>query len=72
MQRKILILNQNYSVSQKVFQNAPNCIRACLDFQHFPGVAFPGLPTEMGEITISATFWAPSPQNSFLRAKQVY
>ena len=33
---RILILNQNYYSSRKVFQNAPNGIRACLDFQNFP------------------------------------
>ena len=38
---RILILNQNYNSSRKVFQNAPNGIRACLDFQNFPGVGFP-------------------------------
>ena len=32
------ILNQNYNASQKVFQNAPNGIRACLDFENFPRV----------------------------------
>ena len=29
------ILNQNYNSSRKVFQNAPNGIRPCLDFQNF-------------------------------------
>ena len=39
---RILILNQNYNSSRRVFQNAPNGIRACLDFQNFHGGGFPG------------------------------
>ena len=41
---RILILNQNYNSSRRVFQNAPNRIRACLDFQNFPGLGFPRTP----------------------------
>ena len=41
---RILILNQNYNSSRIVFQNAPNGIRACLDFQNFPGEDSPGPP----------------------------
>ena len=41
---RILILSQNYNSSRRVFQNAPNCIRACLDFQNFPGGRFPRTP----------------------------
>ena len=33
---RILILDQNYNSSRKVFQNTPNGIRACLDFKNFP------------------------------------
>lgn len=33
---KFLILNQNYNSSRKVFQNAPNGIRACLNFKNSP------------------------------------
>ena len=41
---RILILSQNYNSSRRVFQNAPNRIRACLDFQNFPGGQFPRTP----------------------------
>ena len=41
----ILTLNQNCNSSRKVFQNAPNGIRACPDFQFFfLGEDAPGLP----------------------------
>ena len=35
----IFLLNKNSISSQKVFQNAPNDIGACLDFQNFPSQA---------------------------------
>ena len=41
---RILILSQNYNSSRRVFQNVPNRIRACLDFQNFPGGQFPRTP----------------------------
>ena len=37
-------LNQNYNSSRKVFQNAPNGIRACLYFQNFPGEGWSRAP----------------------------
>ena len=40
----VLILNQSYNSSRRVFQNAPNGIRACLDFQNFPGGGCPRAP----------------------------
>ena len=40
----ILTLNQNCNSSRKVFQNAPNGIRACPDFQNFPGRGCPRTP----------------------------
>ena len=46
---RILILNQNYNSPRRVFQKEPNRIRACVDFQNFPGGQFPpDPPTEMG------------------------
>ena len=41
---RILILSQNYNYSRRVFQNVPNRIRACLNFQNFPGGQFPLTP----------------------------
>ena len=41
---RILILNQIYNSSRRVFQNAPNGMRACLDFQNFPWGEFPRTP----------------------------
>ena len=42
---RIFILNEKYNSSRKLFQNAPNGIRACLDFQNFSGE---GPPYENG------------------------
>ena len=43
---RILILNQNYNSPRRVFQNAPNGIRACLDFQNFSGEGCPRIPLQ--------------------------
>ena len=40
----MLTLNQNCNFSRKVFQNAPNGIKACPDFQNFPGGGCPRTP----------------------------
>ena len=45
---RTLILNQNYNSPRKVFQNAPDGIRACLDFQNFPREDVPGPPPPHG------------------------
>ena len=46
-----LILNQNNNSSRKVLKKAPNRIRACPDFQNFPGEGFPPIPNRYGPPT---------------------
>ena len=52
---------------EKCSKNAPNGIRACLDFQIIPRVGCPRTPlrkwTSGPFITISTNFWPPSLQN---------